>query len=127
MKLRIKGASLRLRLTQSEVRALEEQGVVEEHVPFGAQARLIYRLRRDPTARQIEALFQQGAVEIRIPETVARSWCTSEVVTLSGEQPTPEGTLRIMVEKDFACLAPRSDEDESDNFPHPEAQQGKSC
>jgi len=34
-------------------------------------------------------------------------------------QPQAVGDLRIIVEKDFACLAPRSDEDESDNFAHP--------
>jgi hypothetical protein len=27
--------------------------------------------------------------------------------------------LRILVEKDFACLAPREGEDESDMFPNP--------
>ena len=29
------------------------------------------------------------------------------------------GVLNILVEKDFACLAPREGEDESDMFPHP--------
>jgi hypothetical protein len=29
--------------------------------------------------------------------------------------------LKILVEKDFACLAPREGEDESDMFPHPKA------
>jgi hypothetical protein len=35
--------------------------------------------------------------------------------------------LGILVEKDFACLAPREGEDESDMYPHPEAKQGESC
>ncbi len=28
-------------------------------------------------------------------------------------------SLKILVEKDFACLAPREGEDESDMYPHP--------
>jgi hypothetical protein len=57
MKLRIKGASLRLRLTQAEMRALEERGVVEEEVPFAAGTRLVYRLRRDAAAADIAAVY----------------------------------------------------------------------
>ena len=28
--------------------------------------------------------------------------------------------LKILVEKDFACLAPREGEDETDMYPHPQ-------
>ena len=125
MKLRIKGASLRLRLTQGEIRALAEHGMIEERVPF-PHAQLVYRLRRDAAAKQIRASFGAGVVEIRIPERDAREWCTSDLVTLEREQPVPGGTLRLVLEKDYACLAPRTDEDESDNFPHPDAS-GKTC
>lgn len=117
MKLRIKGPSLRLRLTQGEVRALSDGGTVEEQVPFGADVTLTYRLRRDAAATHISASFAGGVLEIRIPDAVARDWCGNEEVTLA----TPDAAaLRIVVEKDFACLAPRPDEDESDNFPHPD-------
>ena len=45
-----------------------------------------------------------------------------------GEQQHDNGdVLSILVEKDFACLAPREGEDESDMFPHPGAEQGESC
>jgi Family of unknown function (DUF7009) len=127
MKLRIKGPTLRLRLTQGEIQALEEQSVVEERVPFAAGVNLVYRLKRDPTAREISASYDQGVVEIRVPEDAARQWCTTELVTLAHEQPLPDGVLRITLEKDYACLAPRSDEDESDNFPHPQGAPGKGC
>jgi hypothetical protein len=127
MKLRIKGPTLRLRLTQAEIGALAQHGVVEEHVPFAANVSLIYRLKRDPAAREISASYRNGVVEIRIPEGTARHWCTSELVTLAHAQPLPEGVLQITLEKDFACLTPRADEDEADNFPHPDAQGGKTC
>jgi hypothetical protein len=127
MKLRIKGPALRLRLTQGEIAALAQHGVVEERVPFAADTTLVYRLRRDPQAREIRASYEGSVLEIRIPEAMAQHWCTSELVTLAHSQPLPEGALQITLEKDFACLAPRSGEDESDNFPHPEAPHGKTC
>ncbi|MBV9725375.1 MAG: hypothetical protein JO299_09390, partial [Gammaproteobacteria bacterium] len=77
-------------------------------------------------ASEISASFRNGVVEIRIPEALAREWCNTERVTLAHEQALPEGPLRITLEKDFACLAPREGEDESDNFPHPE-ESGKTC
>ena len=127
MKLRIKGASLRLRLTQKEVRALAEQGQVEEQVPFAPGARLIYRLRRDRATAQIQASFADGIVEISVPDKLAQAWCASDQVTLAHSQPLPQGALQITLEKDFACLAPREGEDESDNFPHPMQGSGETC
>ena len=126
MKLRIKGDSLRLRLTKGEVSQLDERGVVEDRVRFGAGAALIYRLRRDLAANDITASFAEGAVEVRLPDKSARAWAGSNEVTLAGNQPLgAEDELRIIVEKDFACLAPRENEDESDNFEHPNV--GKIC
>jgi len=127
MKLRIKGATLRLRLTQGEIGALLEEGLVEERVPFAPGVSLVYRLRRDAGAGEISASFRNGVVEILVPEGTARGWCTSELVTLAHEQALPDGALRITLEKDFACLAPREGEDETDNFPHPEAGRGTTC
>jgi hypothetical protein len=127
MKLRIKGPTLRLRLTQGEMQALLEEGVVEEQVPFAPGVNLVYRLKCDPAARDISASFRNGVVEVLIPESGAREWGTTSRVTLAHEQASPGGALRITLEKDFACLAPREGEDESDNFPHPEAGSGKSC
>jgi len=127
MKLRIKGPTLRLRLTQGEIRALLEEGVVEERVPFAPGASLVYRLRRDGRSGEISASFRNGVVEILVPEDNAREWCTSDLVTLAHEQAVPDGALRITLEKDFACLESREGEDDSDNFPNPEAGSGKTC
>jgi len=127
VKLRIKGPTLRLRLSQGEIRALLEEGLVEERVPFAAGVDLVYRLRRDAATDEITASFRDGILEIRVPEGNARDWCTTELVTLAHEQALPDGSLRITLEKDFACLAPREGEDESDNFPHPQAGSGTTC
>jgi uncharacterized protein DUF7009 len=119
VKLRIKGDSLRLRLTRAEVQQLAQAGRVEEQVHISARDVLVYRLQRAPAAAVLGATFANGVIEIQVPESVARDWCASELVTLSNVQRHGEVELRITVEKDFACLAPRDDEDESDNFQHP--------
>jgi hypothetical protein len=120
MKMRIKGSSLRLRLTQGEVRDLAEGRAVEERVPFAAQSTLTYRLKRDVEIDEITASYDGHIIEILVPDRAAAQWCGSDEVTLAHSQPVPGGELRISLEKDFACLAPRADEDESDNFPHPQ-------
>jgi hypothetical protein len=127
MKLRIKGPTLRLRLTQGEMQALQDAGEVEDEVPFAPGVRLLYRLKRDASGREITASFRDGVIEVLIPEGKAREWCLTSLVTLAHEQSLPYGSLRITLEKDFACLAPREGEDESDNFPHPDAESGKGC
>ena len=56
-----------------------------------------------------------------------RQWAESENVSIASEQLLDDGgQLKILVEKDFACLAPREGEDESDMFPHPDAD-SESC
>jgi hypothetical protein len=120
MKLRIKGDSLRLRLTQGEVRQLGETGSVEDRVRFGAGAALTYRLKRDVGSSDMRASFANGTVEIRLPEKAALAWCQTDDVTLAGSQPAAaDAELRIVVEKDWRCLTAREGEDESDHFENP--------
>lgn len=119
MKLRIKGDSLRLRLTQGEVSQLDTgSGVVEEKVRFPGSAVLTYRLRRDAVATSVNASFAEGAVEVRVPEKAVRHWASSNDEGISGAQPIAAGDeLLISVEKDFRCLVPRAGEE--DNFANP--------
>ena len=119
MKLRIKGDSLRLRLTRGEVERLAESGRVEEHVHIGPNGELLYRLQRVSARAPLGATFANGVLEIQVSEQAAERWCTSDLVTLDHMQQHGNVNLRIVVEKDWACLAPREDEDESDNFRHP--------
>ena len=127
MKLRIKGSSLRLRLTQGEVQRLQSEGEVAEEVQFGGGARLTYRLRTDLESPAITAVYGDNVIDIRVPQRAARTWADTEQVTLSHSEPVSGGELRVVIEKDWNCLAPRSEEDESDNFPHPETGSGKAC
>jgi hypothetical protein len=122
MKLRIKGDSLRLRLTQGEVQQLADNGEVEERTRFGAGRDLVYRVKRDAGAKALSAVSAGTTIEVRVPVAMAGEWCTTDLVGLSSTQAVAPGVeLRIAVEKDYACLTVREGEDESDNFPHPEA------
>jgi len=119
VKLRIKGDSLRLRLTQGEMRSLAERGEVEDRASFPGGAALRYKLRVDRTTNGISASYTSNVIEILLPADLSERWCGTDLVTLSATQAIAPGELRIVLEKDWACLAPREGEDEADNFPHP--------
>ena len=119
MKLRIKGDSLRLRLAQGEMRALAERGEVTDQVSFPGGSALGYKVRIDRHSQEISATYKSNLIEILVPQALAERWCATELVTLSATETLGSGELRIVLEKDWACLAPREGEDESDNFPHP--------
>jgi hypothetical protein len=59
-------------------------------------------------------------VSVSLPRPIFEQWLAPEQVSIRGEQRVgATETLQILVEKDFACLAPRADEDEQDLFPNP--------
>ena len=119
MKLRIRGNSVRLRLSRGEVEAFDRAGRVEDAVRFGPGSCLTYALERTTDAAVAARLRGDGVV-VLIPAALAETWCRTDQVGLEGEQPTGDGELlRILVEKDFTCLKTRSGEDESDAFPNP--------
>lgn len=121
MKLRIRGNSIRLRLTKSDIAQFADTGSVEERVDFGfAKPALSYRLDRMTDDDMTRARFEDDCLSISIPAAAAESWIKSEQVSIEAAQPIGENkVLRILVEKDFACLAERVNEDDSDAFTNP--------
>ena len=122
MKLRIRGNSLRLRLTQSEVANFARQGRIEESIPLGEMPGhcLGYVLVTDKSAAALSVSFEHGVISVLVPEVMAASWAGSEEVGLYGEQAWGAGrTVRLSVEKDFQCLDKRHGEIISDAYPHP--------
>ena len=104
MKLRVRGETLRLRLTRSEVEALGAGQVVEERVPFPAGNTLVYQLRTADAYGS--AMEQQGAdvhIVVEVPSTIAAEWSGSEVVGLAGDDAISMGPLQVLIEKDFTC------------------------
>ncbi len=122
MKLRIKGNIVRLRLTRSEVTTVGEGGRVQEITLFGPQAQFCYALEAVDTPH-VEADYSNNTLTIRVPRAMANDWAATDLVGLSAEQKIAENVnLQLIIEKDFACLNPRGEED-ADTFEHPQTGQ----
>lgn len=126
MKLRIRDNSVRLRLTRGEVEALRDEGLVSSRTVFPAGRELQYVLESSPASVKPGAFLSDCVMTVRLPETTVLAWAATEQVSIVGEQLLEDGeNLSILVEKDFACLAPREGEDESDMYAHPQADSGE--
>lgn len=122
MKLRVRGNSLRLRLGRTEVNGLGRGERVEDAIAFGPRAadRLAYAIVCSNEAHMMDAHFANNELLVTVPSSVAREWALGESVGLEAAQPVGDGTtLAILVEKDFACLSPRTGEDDTDAYPNP--------
>ena len=119
MKLRIQDNSIRFRLTRKEVDALGADGRVSAAVSFPDGASLEYSVETSTLTGQPRASYSPDGLVVQVPQAAARHWAVTEEVSITGAQPLENGQLSILVEKDFACLAPREGEDEADLFPHP--------
>jgi len=126
MKLRIKGNSLRLRVSPSEVTRLLETGRIEETIHFAPDpdARLTYALEHKPQTTAMTVRYTPQRVTVVVSSSAALQWANGREVGLYGETGTDSGTLDLAVEKDFACLD-KSDAENIDTFAHPK--QGAIC
>jgi len=122
LKLRVLDNSIRLRLTRSEVDAVNDSGLVRGRVRFAGSNTFDYVLESSPATVKPEAHISNNVLTVRLPEMDVQQWAASEQVTIRSAQLLDgDDQLTILVEKDFQCLAPREGEDESDMFPHPDA------
>ena len=120
MKLRIRGDSIRLRLSQPEVENLATEGRVVDAINFGANHRLEYAAVVDADADQVSASLSDSVVSVVLPQSIVDTWMDPTEVSIHGTQTLPgDATLSILVEKDFACLVPREGEDQENLFPNP--------
>lgn len=120
MKLRIRGNSIRLRLTRPEVRMLATAGAVEETTRFDARAAFNYRLETTDLGDRVSAGWWDGRLTVRVPRAFAAAWDQSSQVGIEGTQ-VIEGhePLRILIEKDFECLAPSRSENQTGAYANP--------
>ena len=118
MKLRIKGNSLRLRLTRSEVEKFCSSGYLEDRISFGT-GELLYSLTSSDKVKEISAGFSGSMISVIMPLALINGWQSNEIVgfdsymTISGKE-----KLYILIEKDFQCLE-STEEDQSDNYENP--------
>ena len=122
MKLRIKGNSIRFRLTQSEVKIVEQTGFVKDQIKFSNSISLEYEIKAVTYLDHVEPVYSENKITLKVNESLIRDWAHSDQVTISSSLDLSSNeNLTILIEKDFKCLSPR-DEDESDMFPHPKQQ-----
>jgi hypothetical protein len=123
MKLGIKGDSLRLRVSRSELARILAGARVEETIHFGptSEARLTYAL--ESVSGGLGASVRHSATEIAIILSGGqlRSWGeTGRVGIYTTVDVGLAVRLELTLEKDFACLD-LTDEDGEDTFANPNA------
>jgi len=127
MKLRIKGDSLRLRLSRSEVTRLLQGDCLEETIHFTpeARAKFTYALQQDRLVRRPVIQYTENRVAVLIPADQVNAWGTTDQVGIAEDISLGSlGSLALLIEKDFACLD-RNEKDNEDTFPNPNA--GTTC
>lgn len=112
MKIRIKGNTIRYRLTRSEVERFAKEGYVEESTSF-INGRLSYALQ-ESDEDQLSAVYEQNKIILFMPKQMVTDWASTGRVGFKGI----DGELSLLIEKDFMCLD-AVDEDQSDNYPNP--------
>jgi hypothetical protein len=118
MKIRIKGNTLRYRLTRPEVDRFISTGHVSEKVNFGNSA-FYYSLKKT-TGEQLSASFKDNEITLFFPASFIDKWTDPEQTGFEHnmEIEGSETPLHLLVEKDFTCLD-KTSEDQSDNYPNP--------
>lgn len=118
MKIRIKGNSLRYRLTRSEVDQFVLRGSVEEKVNFGNSV-LHYSLKKS-AQDQLSATFNDDGITLYFPSSFINKWMEEDQPGFEYNMKLPgsDEPLYLLVEKDFTCLD-KTNEDQSDNYPNP--------
>lgn len=123
MKLRIKGNSLRLRVSRSELDLLMAGGCIEETIRFAPEpeAKLTYAL--DSAAGLLTPIvrYSQERIAIVVDQDELRFRNEPGQVGIYASVPVgSHESLEVIVEKDFACLD-GSDEENEDTFANPYA------
>lgn len=112
MKIRIKGNSLRYRLTRPEVATLEAAGRLEERTAFTGKT-LVYAIETASNDRMTADFIENGIV-LYVPRVMIDELYHTGKVGFDDRS----GPVSLLIEKDFACID-NTEEDQSDHYPNP--------
>jgi hypothetical protein len=121
MKLRLQYNSIRLRLKRSEVEQFARLGRVEERIVLGSShdATFHYTLEAASAVPSPEVVVTARSIIVRVPIRDAVRWASTDEVNIEDRQSVGgPATLRILIEKDFACMD-GTEEQNADSFPNP--------
>jgi hypothetical protein len=118
MKIRIKGNSLRYRLTRPEVEKFHQTGYLEERIDFIGNS--LHYCLCITNQEKLSASFYDNQITVYLPASGIEEWKTTEQTGFEEEMKLEgsDGTLHLLVEKDFTCLD-KDTEDQSDHYPNP--------
>lgn len=118
MKIRIKGDSIRFRLTQSEVKTLSKKGTIVDTTNF-ENSQFNYGVTLNEDIDHLKASFSGNTVMLEVPESQGRAWYKNNIITFDHTAINANGNeLYLLLEKDFTCLD-NTLENQSDNYPNP--------
>jgi hypothetical protein len=105
MKLRIRGNSIRIQVSNTELAKIAQTGSVEETVRFSSEQGLRYGIEVRPTGA-VTAMFSRDAIIITVPKPRLDLWLRANEVSVEGSQPIGGGkVLQIVLEKDDSGAA----------------------
>lgn len=120
MKIRIKGNTIRYRLTKTEVNTLSKIGYYENSTDFGDQ-RFIYAVKAIDDVQELDVDFKNNVITLYLNKAKSLTWPENKKVGFSNVIKTKNGTeISLLLEKDFVCMD-ETVEDQSDNYPNPKA------
>lgn len=118
MKIRIKGNSVRFRLTKTEVQVLCEKGIAREKTAFN-ESNFVYAVKVSEKYDNLHASFLNLGIILFIPKKILSDWHLNDQVGFYYTQTLENGEkLELKLEKDFVCMD-ETVEDQSDNYPNP--------
>lgn len=118
MKIRIRGNSVRFRLTKKEVKAMQEKGCYAEETVFNGGT-FRYELVAVEGLNALHAEFEANCIRMLMPAKDAAVWHDNDQVGFENTIDNGmEGGLFLLLEKDFVCID-NTFEDQSDNYPNP--------
>jgi hypothetical protein len=119
MKIRIKGNSIRMRLTRSEVESFGKEGYLEERTEFGDKI-FIYALAVKTSGNELSATFAGEKITMYVPVQMVSEWTTTDKVGYDNVMAVGDGkSLSLLLEKDFKCIDDNVLENQDDNYENP--------
>lgn len=119
MKIRIKGNSVRLRLSRSEIEIFGKEGYIEEATEF-ASSTFSYAIQKLFDGSTLDASFTGQKLTVFVPNVLMQEWVNTDVVGFSHHLPiAADKSLFLLIEKDYKCVDADQTEDQSDYYDNP--------
>ena len=119
MKIRILNNSIRLRLSQPEINSLLKGEMVEGKLSFPKGGSWKYQLTPKKQDPLFEIQYTGDGINLLINSNEVEGFSSDDVIANESTLSTPDGALKILVEKGCKCLSSR-EEDQSQLFAHPD-------